>query len=78
MDTKSSDLNPIEMRWLVLDKKLETKPIYGTASLTDCLQEQWTGIDKDLCIKLIEPMPERIEVFKSERWTFSIKCSFVY
>ena len=57
---KSPDLNPVEMLWSILDKKLPTKPIYSKAALIDRLQEEWNNIDKDLCIKLIEAMPERI------------------
>ena len=57
---KSSDLNPVEMLWSILDKKLPTKPIYSKAALIDRLQEEWNNIDKDLCIKLVESMPERI------------------
>ena len=58
---KSSDLNPVEMLWSILDKKLTTKPIYSKAALIERLQEEWNNIDKDLCVKLIESMPERIQ-----------------
>ena len=30
---KSPDLNPVEMLWSILDKKLPTKPIYSKAAL---------------------------------------------
>ncbi|CAF1477350.1 unnamed protein product [Adineta ricciae] len=58
---KSPDLNPIEMLWSILDKKLASKPIYSKLTLQDRLQQEWKNIDKDLCIKLIESMPERIQ-----------------
>lgn len=57
---KSPDLNPIEMLWSILDKKLASKPIYSKQALKDRLQEEWNNIDQDLCIKLVESMPERI------------------
>ena len=57
---KSPDLNPIETLWSILDKRLATKPIYSKATLIDRLQEEWNNIDKDLCIKLVESMLERI------------------
>ena len=49
------------MLWSVLDKKLVTKPIYLKAAFIECLQEEWNNIDKDLCVKLVESMPERIQ-----------------
>jgi transposase len=58
---KSPDLNPIEMLWSILDKKLASKPIYSKSALTDRLQQEWNNIDQDLCIKLVESMPERIQ-----------------
>lgn len=58
---KSPDLNPIEMLWSILDKRLASKPIYSKAALIVRLQEEWNNIDQDLCIKLIESMPGRIE-----------------
>ena len=57
---KSPDLNSIEMLWSILDKKLASKPIYSKAALMDRLQEEWDHVDQDLCIKLVESMPECI------------------
>ncbi|CAF2016844.1 unnamed protein product [Rotaria magnacalcarata] len=57
---KSPDLNPVEMLWSILDKKLASKPMYSKAALMDRLQEEWDNVDQDLCIKLVESMPERI------------------
>lgn len=57
---KSPDLNPIEMLWSIIDKRLAAKPIYSKSELKDRLQEEWNNIDQDLCIKLVESMPERI------------------
>ena len=55
---KSSDLNPIEMLWSILDKKLASKPIYSKSTLFIRLQEEWNSIDQELCIKLVDSMPE--------------------
>ena len=57
---KSPDLNLIEMLWSILDKKLALKPIYSKVALMDRLQEEWDNVDQDLCIKLVESIPERI------------------
>ena len=57
---KSPDLNSVEIFWSIFDKKLITKPIYSKAALIDRLEEEWNDIGKDLCIKLVESMPERI------------------
>ena len=54
----STDLNPVEVPWSILDKNLAAKPIYSKAALIGRLQEKWNNIDKDLCIKLVESMSE--------------------
>ena len=43
------------------------------------LQEEWGNIDQDLCIKLVESMPEtNTKVFKDKGWTFHVnKVVFV-
>lgn len=58
---KSPDLNPIEMLWSVLDQKLISKPVYSIAALTDRLQHEWDEIDQQLCLRLIDSMPDRIK-----------------
>ena len=58
--SKSSDLNPIEMLWSILDEKLASEPIYSKSALINRLQEEWNSIDQELCIKLVDSMPERI------------------
>ena len=37
---KRPDLNPVEMIWSILDKKLAAKPIYSKATLIERLQEE--------------------------------------
>ena len=39
---KSSDLNPIEMLWSILHKKLAAKPLYSIMELRQRLEEKWT------------------------------------
>ena len=67
------------MLWSILDKRLASRPIYSRAALMECLQEEWGNIDQDLCIKLVESMPEtNTKVCKGKRWTFHVnKIVFV-
>ena len=58
---KSPDLNPIEMLWSIIDKRLAATPIYSKQGLRERLDEEWNNISKDLCIKLVDSMPERIQ-----------------
>ena len=41
---KSPHLNPIEMLWSILDKKLAAEPIYSIMDLRQRLEEEWNGI----------------------------------
>ena len=41
---RSSHLNPIEMLWSILDKKLAAKPIYLIIERRQRLKEEWNGI----------------------------------
>ena len=73
---KSPDLNPVEMLWSILDKKLATKPIYSKAALIERLQEEWNNIDKDLlCVKLVESYSK---VLKSQRRKFRLKFIVIF
>ena len=76
---KSPDLNSIEMLWSILDKRLASRPLYSRAALMERLQEEWGNIDQDLCIKLVELMPEmNTKMLKGKRWTFHVnKIVFV-
>ena len=58
---KSSDLNPIEMLWSILDKKLAAKPIYSIMELRQRLEEEWNGINQLSCLNLIDSVPDRIQ-----------------
>ena len=57
---KSLDLNPIEMLWSILDKKLAAKPIYSIMEFCQRLEE-WNGIRQLSCLNLIDSMPEKIQ-----------------
>ena len=43
----SPDLNPVDMLWSILDKRLASKPMFSKGALIDRLQE-WNRVDKDL------------------------------
>ena len=58
---KSPDLNPIEMLWSILDKKLAAKPMYSIVELRQRLEEKWNGIRQLSCLNLIDSMPDRIQ-----------------
>jgi len=59
--SKSPDLNPVEMLWSILDKKLGAKPIYTKAQLKERLEQEWDDVDQQLCLNLIDSMPDRIQ-----------------
>ena len=68
---KSSHLNPIEMLWSILDKKLTAKPVYSIMELRQWLEEEWNGIRQLSCLNLIDSMPDRIQkCLKSKRSHF--------
>ena len=48
---KSPDLNPIEMLWSILDKKLAVKPIYSIMEFRQRLEEEWNGIQPTFMFK---------------------------
>ena len=54
---KSPDLNSVEMLWSIIDKRLAVKPIYTK----ERLKEEWNGIDQQLCLDLIDSMPNHIQ-----------------
>jgi transposase len=60
---QSPDLNPIEHLWVHLKKKLAEypEPPKGILELWERAEAEWNKIDKEVCQKLIESMPRRIE-----------------
>ena len=63
---KSPDLNPIEMLWSILDKKLAAKLIYSKMEPHQRLEEEWKGIKQLSCLNLIGSVPNRIQ--KCLKW----------
>jgi hypothetical protein len=60
---QSPDLNPIEHLWDHLKRKLgeyERAPS-GIEELWERVQKEWNKIDADVCQRLIESMPRRVE-----------------
>jgi transposase len=60
---QSPDLNPIEHLWVHLKKALQgyPKPPSGVHELWSRLEEEWNKIPPEVCQRLIESMPRRIE-----------------
>ena len=58
---KSPHLNPFEMFYSILDKKLAAKPIYSIMAFRQRLEAEWNGIRKLSCLNLIDSMPDRIQ-----------------
>ena len=59
--TKSTNLNPIESVWSILDKKLMGTPIYNKATLRKQLEEKQKGLEIELCRSLADSMLESLE-----------------
>lgn len=70
---QSPDLNPIEHLWATLKRGLNQyeRPPKGMIELWERVQAEWDKIDKEVCLNLIESMPNRIDaVLKAKgRWT---------
>ena len=49
------------MLWSTLEKRLASKPIYSRTTLMERPEEGWVNIDQELCIKLVESIPERTQ-----------------
>ena len=84
---QSPDLNPIEHLWVHLKRQLGLypEPPSGVIELWERVQDQWNKIDKDVYLKLIESMPDRIRaVIKSKGgyikyWSSSLLiCTFFW
>ena len=61
---KSPDLSPIENLWAILKKRLNTyqTPPNSIHVLWERIEEQWNTITPELCNKLIESMPKRMQM----------------
>jgi hypothetical protein len=60
---QSPDLNPIEHLWVHVKNQLTEYPTHakGVFEVWDRVAEVWTDIPAEVCQKLIESMPRRIE-----------------
>ena len=60
---QSPDLNPIEHLWDHLKRKLEEyeRAPGGILELWERVQVEWDKIEPEVCQKLIESMPRRVE-----------------
>ena len=60
---QSPDLNPIEHLWAHLKRRVADYevPPKGILELWDRVQEEWDNIGAEVCQKLIESMPRRVE-----------------
>jgi len=60
---QSPDLNPIEHLWNEVDRRLRKLPVKVTKKdkLWEQIQDVWNDINLEVCTKLIESMPQRIQ-----------------
>lgn len=60
---QSPDMNPIEHLWEHLKRKLHkyNDPPKGVWELWDRVVEEWNKIPPEVCQKLVESMPRRLE-----------------
>ncbi len=64
----SPDLNPIENLWWITKCKIYRKgPFNNTEEVWEQFETEWENIEPEICCKLIESMPKRIQaVIKSK------------
>ena len=60
---QSPDLNPIEHLWEILKRRLASyeRAPGGILELWERVQDEWEKIDIEICQKLIESLPKRVE-----------------
>lgn len=66
---QSPDINPIEHLWEHLKRQLAAyeEPPKGITELWERVEKEWNAIPKEVCQKLIESMPRRVEaVYKAK------------
>ena len=76
-----ADLNPIELVWIELDRKVRAKQSTSVAHLWQLLQESWTELSSVLLQSLGERMPgicEAVTVRKSVILMKLLMCLFFY
>ena len=60
---RTPPLNPIELDWSILDKKLMTTPICNKATVRKRLEDEWKGLGIELRRSLVDSIPERLGKF---------------
>ena len=64
---QSPDLNPIELLWDELDRKIRTVCPISKSYLCNIIEQEWNNIQKETIRKLIERMPRIVKaVIKSK------------
>ena len=59
---QSPDLNPIENLWRIIKHKLyNDSSIRGINDLWERFEQEWDAVGADICKKLIDSMPKRLE-----------------
>src|SRR3978361_1617006 len=74
---QSPDLNPIEHLWNHIKKQLKKyqEPPRGVHELWERVVEEWEAIEPEVCQRLIESMPRRIQaVIKAKEAIQSTKA----
>ncbi|GAB1860734.1 SFRICE 017567 [Camponotus japonicus] len=67
---QSPDLNPIELLWEELDRKIRTTCPSSAAEMWQQLQHAWTSLQQNIINKLIERMPRLVEMVIKKRGSF--------
>ena len=57
---QSSDLNPIEPLWTLLDKKIANRAFTKKEDLKKAVVKSWSNIDNNQIKYLVESMPKRL------------------
>ncbi|KAF7653205.1 hypothetical protein LDENG_00086210 [Lucifuga dentata] len=65
----SSDLNPIENLWGIVERKMTSLHPSNQAELKAAVETTWTSITTEQCHLLVSSMPRRIQVVRSKRST---------
>lgn len=58
----SPDLNPIENLWAIVDRKMMGLTFKSQAAFENALRREWANLPVNLCQKLAESMPKRIDM----------------
>lgn len=59
--SQSPDMNPIENLWFELKKKVKAMKLKSLKELPEAIVTCWNSLEKSLCEKLVDSMPDRID-----------------